>query len=50
MNEEPFEDNQEHDDASLSLVEKLEHTKWKVRMAAYKDINNLFYNEYSKDC
>lgn len=38
------------DEASLSLLQRAEHSKWKVRMAAYKEISTIFYNEYSKEC
>lgn len=31
-------------------MERIEHPKWKVRLNAYKEINSLFYNEYSKGC
>ena len=48
--EEDTDEILDKDEDSLSLLEKIEHPKWKVRMNAYKEINNLFYNEYSRDC
>lgn len=41
---------EEKDESNMTLYERVEHPKWKIRMNAYKEINSLFYNEYSKDC
>ena len=38
------------DEDKLPLIEKMEHPKWKVRLRAYKEISEIFYNEYSKEC
>lgn len=40
----------EVDDESKPLLERIENPKWKIRMGAYKEISELFYNEYSKQC
>jgi len=31
-----------------SLEERVFSTKWKVRMLAYKEVNQLFYNDFAK--
>ena len=38
------------DESSLTLIQRANHPKWKIRMRAYKDIGELFYGEYSKEC
>ena len=38
------------DEDKLPLIEKMEHPKWKVRLRSYKEVSEIFYNEYSKDC
>lgn len=48
--EDESENITDKDESQLSIIEKIDHPKWKLRMSAYKEINNLFYNEYSKDC
>lgn len=37
----------DENDASLSLEERVQSTKWKTRMRAAKEINQLFYNDYA---
>lgn len=37
-------------DESVKLLDRIYNQKWKIRMRAYKDISELFYNEYSKEC
>lgn len=32
------------------MFQRLEQPKWKARMKAYKEVNELFYHQYSKDC
>jgi hypothetical protein len=32
----------------LPLDERILNPKWRIRFDAYKEINALFYNEYSK--
>jgi hypothetical protein len=32
----------------LPLDERILNQKWRIRFEAYKEINALFYNEYSK--
>ena len=44
------EEEGEKDENDLTLIEKVDHPKWKLRMKAYKQISELFYNEYSKQC
>ena len=34
--------------ASLPLVERVHHGNWKIRLAAYKEIKELFYNDYAE--
>jgi len=36
------------DDEMLPLEERILNPKWRIRFEAYKEINALFYNEYSK--
>ena len=43
-------DDETAEEASLSIVQRLSHPKWKIRMRAYKHISEQFYAEYSKDC
>lgn len=49
MMEEPFQDD-DINVGGLSLIERIESEKWKARMKAYKEIGELFYVEYSKQC
>ena len=35
---------------TLPKNEHIEHKKWRVRMRAYKQITELFNNQYSKEC
>ena len=38
------------DDNNLSITQRIEHTQWKVRVKAYKEVSEQFYIQYSKDC
>ena len=40
------EDNEE---LSLTIFQRIEHSKWKVRMKAYKEISEQFYLQYTQD-
>jgi hypothetical protein len=40
------EDNEE---LSLNIFQRIEHSKWKVRMKAYKEISEQFYLQYTQD-
>lgn len=31
------------DESKLTFIQKIEHTKWKIRQKAYKDLSDLFY-------
>ncbi len=35
---------------TLPINEQIEHQNWRVRMRAYKQITELFNNQYSKEC
>ena len=48
-NEDNADYTAEDDGSNLDLIQKTEHPKWKVRMGAYKEIRDLFYNEYAKE-
>ena len=39
-----------YDESELSLITRLDNPVWKIRIKAYKEISELFYNQYSKDC
>ena len=32
---------------SKPIAERCENQKWNIRLAAYKEINNLFYSDYA---
>ena len=34
---------------SISIFQRIEHSKWKVRMKAYKEISEQFYVQYTQD-
>lgn len=38
------------DDNNLSIIQRIEHAQWKVRVKAYKEVSEQFYIQYSKDC
>lgn len=39
----------EDEEAQLRpLEERCQHANWKIRIAAYKEINNMFYNDYAR--
>jgi hypothetical protein len=40
---------EELDDQSLSIFQRIEHTKWKIRMKAYQEISEQFYIQHTKD-
>ena len=41
--------NLEDEDAlSRPLYERTQHSKWNIRLAAYKEINTLFYTDYAQ--
>ena len=33
---------------SKPIAERCLNTKWSIRLAAYKEINNAFYNDYAQ--
>lgn len=39
---------EDEEDYNLPLSERLLHTKWRVRLEAFRKINELFYNDYVK--
>ena len=40
---------EENDEMSISIFQRIEHSKWKVRMKAYKEISEQFYVQYTQD-
>ena len=51
QNEDPMANDDPYDndvDASKPLTERVYNAKWKIRHEAFKEINQLFYNEYAK--
>ena len=46
----PMDNKDMNDDLDLPLRERVLNSKWKIRIQAYKEINELFYNEYTKIC
>lgn len=34
---------EDDDENKLSLIQRLEHPKWKARQRAYKEISEIFY-------
>lgn len=40
---------EDHDESALSIFQRIEHTKWKVRMKVYKEISEQFYIQYTQD-
>ena len=42
------EEEIEVDVCNLALGERLLHPNWRVRLEAYKEINQLFYSDYAK--
>ena len=42
------EDYSDGDDDSRSIDERVMDSMWKVRLRAFKEINQLFYNDYAK--
>lgn len=40
---------EDNDEAALSIFQRIEHVKWKVRMKAYKEISEQFYIQYTQD-
>ena len=43
-----IQQDQADEDDMLPLDERILNQKWRIRFEAYKEINALFYNEYSK--
>ena len=43
-------DGDDEGEEQKSLMDRIDHTKWKVRMKAYKEVSELFYHEYTKQC
>jgi len=41
---------EETDDNNISIIQRIEHAQWKVRVKAYKEVSEQFYIQYSKDC
>lgn len=44
----PTEDDT--DETTMTIYQKIDHPQWKIRVKAYKDISEQFYLQYSKDC
>jgi hypothetical protein len=42
-------EDEDHEGDNLPVIDRIDHPKWKVRMRAYKNINDLFYNEHAKE-
>ena len=38
---------EDEDAESQPLEERIQHVKWNIRLKAYKEMNNLFYNDYA---
>jgi len=41
---------EETDDNNISIIQRIEHAQWKVRVKAHKEVSEQFYIQYSKDC
>lgn len=44
----PEADKEEEEDAHLPLSDRLLHNKWRVKLDAFKELNTIFLNDYSK--
>ena len=38
---------EDEDAQSRPIEERAQNSKWKIRLAAYKEINTMFYNDYA---
>ena len=38
---------EDEDAQARALDERAMHSKWNIRLAAYKEINNVFYSDYA---
>ena len=38
---------EDQEELSVNIFQRIEHSKWKVRMKAYKEISELFYLQYT---
>lgn len=39
---------EDEDAQARALDERVMHSKWNIRLAAYKEINNVFYSDYAE--